>query len=111
MTTATIIPADTLAKELGIERKSAKIIKLKNRFINQIMGELKEKKKCDFTIGNDTFSPFDATDRPYLSLEREELVNLAKELATNFKEAGYNVSEYQYASSNRKSYYSMVIEF
>ena len=111
MTTTTIIPANTLAKELGIERKDTKIIKLKNRFINQIISELKEKKVCDFVIGNNTFSFFDPADKPYLNLSREDLIKVAKELAADFEKAGYNVSEYEYASSNRKNYYSIVIEF
>lgn len=111
MTTTKIIPAETLAKELGVERKNEKIIRLKNRFISQIIEELKELKYSDFIIGSETFSPFRAEDRAYLNFTREQLIEIVQELAKEFKEAGYEVKEYRYADTNRKCYYSMYVEF
>lgn len=111
MTTTKIIPAETLAKELGVERRNEKIIRLKNRFIKQIIEELKELKYSDFIIGNDTFSPLRAEDRAYLNFTREELIEIVKELAKEFREAGYEVKEYKYADTNRKCYYSINVEF
>lgn len=111
MTTTKIIPAKILAKELGVERRNEKIIRLKNRFIKQIIEELKELKYSDFIIGNDTFSPLRAEDRAYLNFTREELIEIVKELAKEFREAGYEVKEYKYADTNRKCYYSINVEF
>lgn len=111
MKTIEIIPAEKLAKELGVERKNEKIIKLKNRFIEQILGDLRKNKICDFTIGNDTFNPFSLEDRAYRNFSREELIKIVKELAEEFTKAGYTVSEYKYADSNTKKYYSIVVEF
>ena len=111
MTTTTIISANEFAKKLGIPTEEDIIIlkeKSKEDFKNDLIEEINlnlEEYKC---------SPVVLT-REHCNLTkmtREELVTFGKQLANEFKKAGYLVAhEYEYKSSNKEKYYSFGIGF
>lgn len=111
MTTTKIIPAKTLAKELGIEttaekneKRKIKIAEIKDSLIEAINENLKKRKWALVQIKRDLLTR--------TNLTREELVTIGKELAKEYKKAGYQIlAEKEYSENNYYKFYSFRIEF
>lgn len=111
MTTTKIIPAKILAKELGIEttaekneKRKIKIAEIKDSLIETINENLKKRKWALVQIERDLLNR--------TNLTREELIAIGKELAKEYKKAGYQIlAEKEYSENNYYKFYSFRIEF
>ena len=93
-----------ILRNVSHEKRKIKIAEIKDSLIETINENLKKRKWALVQIERDLLNR--------TNLTREELITIGKELAKEYKKAGYQIlAEKEYSENNYYKFYSFRIEF